>query len=642
MPHKLIAWIPEEPFIDFTPVNEPVNAKEPDAHLNACVLGDLHSSYYSLIQQLIVEQVISLPKEDLTILSQMTQSTYLDQVEPLLKAYSSISQKINELEEILAASEEVPAATKRGIEKRMFFQRSLLKQKELLFQTLKTAITKELQVFKETLQHMQIVDLEKLIILIGDELADRGNCDLKMLLLLSELKKRGVNIHTLLSNHAVELLCSHLTGRWKRDDLLFVLGDPISDPTQSQSRSLKNLKILRELRILSATESDELIESWVGSLHLLTASYSEEKNSFTLYTHAPVGLETIIALAEKYNIPYNDATPKMLCETINQIDAHFQKSLQIDALTIIKQSATKYGITYQNETLRDLYEISNSLKQKDIASFELIKKSFLYHFLDELAQADTPNGYQLNIDGSGKLFPLLSILWNRERMFLASDKTHANGYTCYFCNGHDTAEDEEEALDNRFELNHDWGKPFFPCQVFYTYFPVSLNFVKINDTNSLVAYHIFSTRGTVVSGNQVSMRSNLPGHHFRGVVQIPSFDVNDKNAVNKSGDLIKQRVQEEMNKTPILTVLYECDYETMRYLKIKDECFSFALTAMSKNTASVEQGSPKTITCTPSLNTEPFYANGAANGTLLFKPDISGLLSEIKSFNMATLKRSGF
>ncbi|MBA2651864.1 MAG: hypothetical protein H0U73_06330 [Tatlockia sp.] len=153
--------------------------------------------------------------------------------------------------------------------------------------------------------------------IIGDELCDRGTNDYFTLKLLDMLYKKGANIDILLSNHGVEFLIDY-----ERD--IFV---GYSKLGWGQSESLVNMVFLIRNKIVDEQEIRDMVKlSYLPMLKAINYTLSPE-GELTVFTHAPVGLETIKAIAELFNIPYKDQSIKGLITTIDNINVHLQANI---------------------------------------------------------------------------------------------------------------------------------------------------------------------------------------------------------------------------------------------------------------------------------------------------------------------------
>jgi hypothetical protein len=148
----------------------------------------------------------------------------------------------------------------------------------------------------------------KLITFIGDELSDRGKNDLLTLMTIKMLEEHQVNTAFMLSNHSVLALQSFIAQK----ALTAKLG-------QGQERSIWNLWHLVRMGVVTPDEIKDLAFYWKQNIQLIGYLKTEDKQ-LTLFTHAPVGLDTIQKIAEKFDVQYDDATVDTLTACIDQIN----------------------------------------------------------------------------------------------------------------------------------------------------------------------------------------------------------------------------------------------------------------------------------------------------------------------------------
>jgi WipA-like, phosphatase domain len=179
---------------------------------------------------------------------------------------------------------------------------------------------KDIQDFNQILPAMD-VNPKASVRLIGDELADRGANDYFTLRIIEKLKICKVNVDILVSNHSVEFLDAY---RKKS------LHNPISNRLgKEQARSLFGLATLLEKGLVFDDEIESIVERYYKpSLNAISYSVNLEEDppEITLFTHAPVGLETIQAAAQTLNIEYKDANIEELMHTIDTINETYYQS----------------------------------------------------------------------------------------------------------------------------------------------------------------------------------------------------------------------------------------------------------------------------------------------------------------------------
>jgi hypothetical protein len=202
----------------------------------------------------------------------------------------------------------------------------------------------------------------KLITFIGDELADRGNNDWFTLLLMKKLHDSGVPYHIQLSNHSSVALQSFIT----QSPLPGIIGTT----EKNQQQSLDNMWSLVSQKVISGEEIIDLANQ-VYKPQLRMIGYTKTTdNQITLYTHAPVGLETIQALATKLGVTYNDSTVNDLIKCIDEIN---EKSLTKITNSTFKQL---HDVTRQMSCLDPFYRLFWARKLEKTFTLKPYKGSF--------------------------------------------------------------------------------------------------------------------------------------------------------------------------------------------------------------------------------------------------------------------------
>ena len=199
---------------------------------------------------------------------------------------------------------------------------------------------KNITEFKKIINKAQI-NTNKAITLIGDELADRGNNDYLTLLMLQRLRLAGVNIDILLSNHSSNFIrdfekFSKFTGK-----------NEFEDPSQGQS--LINMEKLIQAGVIEESEVRTLVNDHY-QVHnedkpvVKAINYTMSRDGeITLLSHAPIGLETIHALAKKFGVPYVDNTPKGLISTIDLVNAKIHAAFINNKLASLIDAEVRNG-----------------------------------------------------------------------------------------------------------------------------------------------------------------------------------------------------------------------------------------------------------------------------------------------------------
>ncbi|CEG55648.1 Dot/Icm T4SS effector Wip [Legionella fallonii] len=244
--------------------------------------------------------------------------------------------------------------------------------------------TKEdIKQFNQIIDALQINE-KTLVRLIGDEICDRGQNDYFIFKILQKLKKHGVPVEIMLSNHGIEFLIPYEQGHELYAPNIDLAG---------QARSLNNLRQLITDGVIDKQEVDELVaEAYLPNLKLI--SYSLEANNITIYSHAGIGLEVIESLARKFKddgVVYKDDTAEDLARTIDAINAVFAKHIAAGTVHTLPV---------------------------------------------HLTSASDPQGD-----------PISFLLWNRFYHGLNRNKEH-KGYNVYYVHGHDSGELSHDNIFN--------------------------------------------------------------------------------------------------------------------------------------------------------------------------------------------------
>ncbi len=209
------------------------------------------------------------------------------------------------------------------------------------------ALTKSsIEAFEAILKNKNLNFQQKIkVLLIGDEVGDRGKNDGLTLITLFELFLRGIELEILLSNHGIEFIIAYEKGKEFTLSLLQIIhGGSMERLNQSiQSGAISKEKVF------------EMIEkAYKPNLRVLSYSLDKENNAITLYSHAPIGLDNIEALAAKLGVNYIDTTAEDLARTIDKINAKFQNYVNANKVhTLFDQAKLQEGYRNIRADLRD-------------------------------------------------------------------------------------------------------------------------------------------------------------------------------------------------------------------------------------------------------------------------------------------------
>lgn len=236
--------------------------------------------------------------------------------------------------------------------------------------------------------------------LLGDETADRGQNDYFTLLILEQLHKNNVPIEILFSNHGAEFIKFY-----EEDCALDFMPLMFSQDTE-YIKSLRCLIYLLKHELISKDKLLSLInESYKPNIKLLSYNIEPIRQDFcciTIYTHAPVGLETIKALADKFNIIYNSNCEILLAKFINILEAinqEFNKLLanHVLAKSLAEEKPYLYIEGSQISSLPILKTIWNRVDHPIYAG-PLFRPHFM-SFLDQKCRMHYTHGH----DGQGQV-----------------------------------------------------------------------------------------------------------------------------------------------------------------------------------------------------------------------------------------------
>ncbi|WP_133127087.1 Dot/Icm T4SS effector Wip [Legionella nagasakiensis] len=155
-----------------------------------------------------------------------------------------------------------------------------------------------------------VINTDRSLTLIGDELADRGNNDYFTLLVLKKLHDANLDVDIMVSNHSAEFIRDYEHRRFTGIHQLF----------GNQGQSLTNMQRLIARGLVDEGEVRQIVDDCYKPMVKAIGYTVSPEGEITLFSHAPIGLETIEALANKFSIPYHEDSPTALITTINAIN----------------------------------------------------------------------------------------------------------------------------------------------------------------------------------------------------------------------------------------------------------------------------------------------------------------------------------
>jgi hypothetical protein len=155
---------------------------------------------------------------------------------------------------------------------------------------------------------------------LGDELADRGECDLFILKILQKLHSHHVKFKILVSNHGVAFLSS-------LQYLMINKTEPYSE-MMLKPYIMPSLVCLRKLLWHDFIHISELIslvqEVYFPYLELLDYGISNNKEEIYIYTHAAMNQQQLEMLSTEFGIYWQDSSVSQLAYTLEKLKFKFK------------------------------------------------------------------------------------------------------------------------------------------------------------------------------------------------------------------------------------------------------------------------------------------------------------------------------
>ena len=317
-------------------------------HHDHFTLGDLHGNALKLIYTLIEEGVLSLSAEAYDELHYI----YSDQT------FEEVQDFANELYDYMGADRFHALALEHGIDSddpgariKVFMRCETNEIAHLLelpagqlgssldeFKASYRQVQDNITFFKQIIEQAPL-NTERAISLIGDELADRGRNDYLTLLVLAKLAPLQRDV--MISNHGVDFISAYESGFAAQ-----------SYAATRFSTSLTNMMAWLSAEIIDQDEVNRLVKTYYLPVLKAIGYTLSQEGEVTVFTHAPSGLETVEAIADKLKIDYRDATPGELLVTIDAINDCIQQRLQNKNFSCLydTESALKFDATQPTDT----------------------------------------------------------------------------------------------------------------------------------------------------------------------------------------------------------------------------------------------------------------------------------------------------
>ncbi|MFI4919269.1 MAG: Dot/Icm T4SS effector Wip [Legionellales bacterium] len=186
--------------------------------------------------------------------------------------------------------------------------------------------------------------------LLGDVLADRGSNDYWTLRLLWKLIQAKVPIEILLSNHDLEFIHAY------ENQAFFEPNSGMSDSTGPYS-SMCNMQTLIDKALITREEVLTMINTiYKPSLKILSYTLDKTTNEITIYSHAPIDLNTIARLAKFFEVAYKDDTIYDLAKTIDLIQKQFAIDVQNNRVSSAENKSNAAFMDVMHNRVYDLLE----------------------------------------------------------------------------------------------------------------------------------------------------------------------------------------------------------------------------------------------------------------------------------------------
>lgn len=151
--------------------------------------------------------------------------------------------------------------------------------------------------------HQAKPGLVGLLRFLGDVVADRGNNDLYTLLIYEWLLIAKIRVETMMSNHDMAFISLVLNGEYSPHIALTVGYDRLPN---HQMRSTFGALFFLYHDLFPEERFIHLFSLYRSTLTLFACGKGDD-NELILYTHAPVGLETLYAFYDEYKLRMTDA-----------------------------------------------------------------------------------------------------------------------------------------------------------------------------------------------------------------------------------------------------------------------------------------------------------------------------------------------
>lgn len=412
---------------------------ELENNLGSISLGDLHGNSIKLIHFLFRHKIIKFKQEVKNIEEAYQQfvaiyELYGDLVQEYLEIRTLLQftqvKITNAKQKILSTDKELLLEKGNGPEHSQPFH--LKKQAETNLQLaianeveleqklsgLKERLSLCIEQFNQFMIKLEISDIKTAIRLIGDEVADRGNCDYFTLRILDFLYQNQVPMNIIFSNHGYEFIHAYEK---------LMVGQPFKPKGNIgdiQIKSFWGIQLLLEQGVISPNELTKLIDrTYKPTLKIM--DYSLSKDGITLSSHAPIRFDSIRLVATYLGVSYDDSSKEALAATIDQMNNHFQVYIK----------SNKLHLLFENNEIKDLTNMTEEERVKWPLTY-LIWNRWNESKETEDARPASHNGYYLTyVHGHDPFQSQLPYVYNLDTL----------------C-GKDSRKNEEEQANKAFQF----------------------------------------------------------------------------------------------------------------------------------------------------------------------------------------------
>lgn len=371
-----------------------------ETNLGSLTLGDLHGNAIKLLHFLLQYQIIRFRKEVTNVEKTYEEFvTLYEHYGDILQAYlehttliqfeqvkiTHAKERMVNIENQLSLEEnrnsqqyQSLSLLQQQIENRLKTSQANKKSLEQLHIETVKKLPPLIDQFNQFLEQLEIKDSDTLIRLIGDEVADRGNCDYFTLRIFNFFRQNQSRLTILLSNHGYEFISAYEK---------FLQNHPFTpqgDIADFQTTSFSGLKLLLEHEIITKNELVDLInKNYKPTLKLI--DYSLSGTGITLFSHAPIRFDHIELTARLLKVPYDDSTKEGLAKTIDQINKQLEYYIHNNILHLLFNSDCINDKTNMSEEERATWPLIYSIWNR----WNTTKET-------ESARPSSKNGYLIN------------------------------------------------------------------------------------------------------------------------------------------------------------------------------------------------------------------------------------------------------